>query len=498
MRRSDTILIKRVSKIVLLLLGSIVACRLTAGAFCVLIAVCGVWAAMQNRLGISLSCFLFFPMLAIFNPLLLPVSSIMSISLRLGPAAITAALMLSSTKRRGRHVLPLGSVFIYLLVAAVSSLGGYAPLISYLKIVNFVILIFGLWLGLRNIDRRPEEVMTARLTLLAICVVILGGSFVLLAFPQYGYLNNARQLLFYNPGLDLDEVARIIQSSSGVKLFAGITNQSQCLAVLAPLTIAWVVCDMLFVEHHTTKLHIALVCMGIPLVYLTRSRASLLASLVAASGIYFYCVNMVEVSRKVRRTLRHGMTLSLSVIALIMIISEIRDNSISRWVRKQDDVEGDQRTLSEAFTSSRLGLIGECMYDFQKNPLLGMGFQVSDKSARIKGLALSAPIEKGVLPIMVLGETGVLGLLCFLLFIMLFYGGCIRRRFYVTVTLFTVMLASNMGEATFFSPGGVGGTLWTISVGGGFLIDTIAIFYKQNALRSKVLLIHDNHAHKLV
>ena len=42
---------------------------------------------------------------------------------------------------------------------------------------------------------------------------------------------------------------------------------------------------------------------------------------------------------------------------------------------------------------------------------------------------------------------------------------------YVTASLFTVLLATNMGEATFFSPGGAGGLLWTISIIGGYCID---------------------------
>ncbi len=42
---------------------------------------------------------------------------------------------------------------------------------------------------------------------------------------------------------------------------------------------------------------------------------------------------------------------------------------------------------------------------------------------------------------------------------------------YVTAALFTVLLATNMGEATFFSPGGSGGVLWTISIIGGYCID---------------------------
>ena len=36
-----------------------------------------------------------------------------------------------------------------------------------------------------------------------------------------------------------------------------------------------------------------------------------------------------------------------------------------------------------------------------------------------------------------------------------------------------------MGEATLFSPGGIGGILWMVSVVGGFTIDTYLLFQRQ-------------------
>ena len=49
----------------------------------------------------------------------------------------------------------------------------------------------------------------------------------------------------------------------------------------------------------------------------------------------------------------------------------------------------------------------------------------------------------------------------------------------MTITLFTVFLVSNMGEATLFSPGGIGEILWMMGVVGGFTIDTYLLFQRQ-------------------
>ena len=70
---------------------------------------------------------------------------------------------------------------------------------------------------------------------------------------------------------------------------------------------------------------------------------------------------------------------------------------------------------------------------------------------------LSSPIEKGVLPIMVLGETGIVGEIFFIDFLISFFGAGSRRRLYMSVAMMSVLLVTNLGEATFFAPGGVGG-----------------------------------------
>ena len=41
----------------------------------------------------------------------------------------------------------------------------------------------------------------------------------------------------------------------------------------------------------------------------------------------------------------------------------------------------------------------------------------------------------------------------------------------MSIVMFTVMLATNIGEATFFSPGGVGGIIWVLCIVGGFVLD---------------------------
>ena len=451
---------------------SIVLCRVTHGYFAAVLALLGIVWAFRNDQGKAASCYMLFPFLVIMNPFILPKEGICGLALRLGPIIMAAALFLSGSKKVGRHTIPIGAISFYLVVAAISSISGYAPLISFLKIINFVVLIVGIWFGLKNIDCNHEASVNMRCFFLAMTVVLIGGSLVTLFFPAIGYLTSVSYFLQTNPDLSMEELNAIVASGGGVRLFAGITNQSQCLAVVLPCTLAWLACDMLFVERRVSLFHLLLLISGLPLIYMTRARVAFVAASVAIFMIYFWCFRKIRMPAKVKSALSLLMVIGAFIVGGYGIYAESKDEAISRWLRKTEDTSSDSRSFSEALTESRMGLIENSMRDFRRNPLFGKGFQVTEDMKGIKGFRLSAAIEKGVLPIMVLGETGVIGLLAFGIFLISFYYGCVARRLIVTMSLFTIFLACNMAEAVFFSSGGVGGILWVVCVGGGFIIDT--------------------------
>ena len=65
-------------------------------------------------------------------------------------------------------------------------------------------------------------------------------------------------------------------------------------------------------------------------------------------------------------------------------VMQFRNQGLSRLLRKTEDVSGDHRKLSDAFTGSRQGLINESMRDFAQNPVLGQGFQVAEYMQRLR------------------------------------------------------------------------------------------------------------------
>ena len=288
-------------------------------------------------------------------------------------------------------------------------------------------------------------------------------------------IDNARRWGAY--GTD-EEIGSDLVSSGSMILFSVVLSHSQLLAPMTAMFAAWVLCDMLFVARKLTIVHSGVLALAPLLLYLTRSRTGLLAFGVAIVMICFYALPKARISRLDRARMRGTLTGVCVLMVIAAVVFEIRSQSMSSWLYKWNRGDVYDVDAVESIAGTRLGLISNNLDDFKRNPFLGMGFQVAENHKylyeRGRISILSAPIEKGVLPTMILGEGGVLGALTFSIFIVGFYGFFIKRKYVATVTLFTTFLATNMGEASFFSPGGHGGLYWLISVAGGMCVDYLS------------------------
>ena len=244
---------------------------------------------------------------------------------------------------------------------------------------------------------------------------------------------------------------------------------------------------MILVERKLLRLHLAIITATPILMFMSRSRTALLIFCVAMFLIFFYCLPLVKMDTMIKHRIKRIMYVFIGILVIGATFAEIHNGLISRWIRKTDDIENDSRSVGEALTASRMEVVEYNLNDFKLNPFLGKGFQVMDwhyeayKAHRIS--LLSAPIEKGNLPLMVLGETGLVGASVFIVFLCSFYGTCVRKKYRALFCLFTVLLALNMGEANFFSPGG-SSLHWTIAVIGGFCLDLLGKRREEEALEA--------------
>ena len=452
---------------------------LAKGVLSVVLLFVALAAALMDKRGIVLSSFILFPLLLTLNPLIFPLTALGSNVNRISTFLVAIVMAITAAKHRGPNQIPLGGMIPYLIIAMISSMQGYFPQISYFKLLNFTVFLIGVWIGSRNLQNSPRDIETLRTFLFAVAMFIVLGSAATLPFPGVAYMNLKE--LTRKEGLEAaNAVYNAVSDGGGFSLFCGITNQSQCLGPMLAAVVMWVICDMLFVERRFAKLHVLVVGVGVVLMYLTRSRTSLLTFFVGGSVLMLYALRRIQMPSRLIRHVRNIATLGIVLMVMWAIYSEIRHQTMTRWIRKSDDTSV---SWTEAVTSSRQRLIEECWADFHYNEVLGCGFQVAYDHPYLygnkEGLILSAPIEKGLLPLMVLGETGVVGAFVFVGFLFAFYAGCAKKHLFATMLLFTVMVASNFGEADFFSPGGIGGTKWVLCVVGGFIIDTQLLYTRQ-------------------
>lgn len=461
-----------VFKLTTLIVASIFFCRVTNGYGIIAVAVFGCFYALRGNAGYSLLVFALLPVLTLLNPLVLPKAPFFAMVSRLTTLGVVIALVLGGAKRKGYEQLPLKYLFFYLACALISSFQGYFPLISYFKIINFSAFITGLYVGTKNIDQRPDDLYFVRAGFIAISIVLVWGSIATLPFPSIAYYTSVRNIIG-KEGVEAAE--EVLAETSGTGLFTGITTHSQFLGPCLALLGGWVACDMLFVERRLRPLHL-LVLIPIPfLIAMTRARIGILTFCMLIVFLCFYCIPRIDIPDKQRHWINSLLASFIILFVILALVAEVKRGSISRLVRKTGDVSEDSRSLLQAITNSRQGKIAECLHDYHQNPLWGTGFQVTEElitmyqQGRIS--IFSASIEKGLLPLMILGETGIVGTAAFLFFLFMFYHDATEKGYTATITLFSGLLVSNMAEATFFSPGGGGGLFWMVSVCGGFLID---------------------------
>ncbi len=465
--------LRQVFRQLFVICGVILLSRFTKNWGLVFLSLYGVGCCLERKIDRALVVFLLLSFLPMVNPFIMPRYGQFAMIARISSLLMSLSLLASGVTQTGSHRLPLDILFVYLLVAAFSSLQGYAPLVSELKIINFAFFLIAFLVGTRNLHKHQDGIQLLRSTFMALIAFIGYGSFLTLPFPHIAYLTSVRNTLI-TQGMD---AARDIVSQGKTLLFCGVANQSQFLGPMAASSLAWLLCDMCLVERRWNPLHVVLLLPLPAIALMTRSRIALVTLVVAFFSSVCICLPRTKLSRRVKTRFYGVLFLILIVSLSIAIVSQYRKKSISRWLRKTDDVTTDDRSLGDAMTQSRQGAIAENMRDFRRNRLLGSGFQVSQAMQyRLNTSSLfSAPIEKGILPLMILGEGGLVGAGIFIIFLTTFFSTCHAKRYSATMALFIVFLATNMAEATFFSPAGAGGVFWSLLILGGFTIDMAVV-----------------------
>lgn len=142
-------------------------------------------------------------------------------------------------------------------------------------------------------------------------------------------------------------------------------------------------------------------------------------------------------------------------LALTISVDSVA-NDVARFVSKGGAIDDD--FLTERNLSGRDVILRRSFDKFLERPVTGSGFQVEDSPEfRERATLRAASVEKSFLVTMVLEETGIVGFLLFMVFIVRIVYESLVKGYIVVTTVFSAFLAANLSEGIFFSPGAVGG-----------------------------------------
>lgn len=430
--------------------------KATGGAGFV-IAVPMVFYSLLARKTESLFFWLLLSVCAIIvNPHVVPKGSIFGLTQRILMVSM-GLLMTANVLAFAKHrvMKPYLGILFYLAFMIISSSVGWCPKISLLKLILFTVIYFAYFgvanqvgINLRVSSKRIRSVM------LSVAILFTLGSAALIPFPGLSQLR-AQDVLDRGGSLEGLE-----------SLFMGMTSHSQCLGPVVSTIAVMILADLLFSIKKWDRLYVLiLICCPI-LIYKTSSRTGMGAFLLGMFFVvYLFMMSHGVVNKRWKRK-ASSLLMSTAVFSLVTVVClpGFRDG-ITRFAMKRGSDAG---ASTEGMLSSRQGLMVQALSNFRKSPLIGNGFQVSEamKGMKTEGLALSAPIEKGVWITAVLEEGGVIGWMLFVGFLLSAILISIKRRAYVGASCLFVCTMTNLGEFSFFSMSYTGGFTWAMVFAG--------------------------------
>jgi hypothetical protein len=349
-----------------------------------------------------------------------------------------AARVIGMLNRRAMTVLVPLWTFV-LVVAVLTPFASANPAVSWFKLLAF--LIGGTTVIAAAYALSDENLRLLRAWLPSVVLAVAVLSLLTFPFPGISY--------------------RIAPH-----LFQGVLNHSQALgAFLAPLA-TLLGARWLFHRRAFTKLDGLFFLLVAVLVIATNARTAVIAVMLGIGGsVLLGLVRDRRSRQESARGLVAGTALAVLGLVAALAIPQVRDGVVG-FVFKSGSEASSYASVEEAFMASRgTGLAGQWQ-NFLDHPVMGTGFGVYPKGTKVPdpvtvmGIPISSPVEKGFLPTAVLEEVGILGALVFLALVVALVRESSRAGDPVWVAVLLTCLFVNLGEAVFFSMGGLGLVFW--------------------------------------
>lgn len=341
-----------------------------------------------------------------------------------------------------------------LITALLSAISSSHPSVSFMKLISFVIGVSTVIAAYSMCTK--NDVIRLQHWIIALYIVVILFSVFTIAQPKYAYLVN------------------------GVG-FQGVLNQPQTFGALLSPLLAWLLAIIGFGRVKVFSYYSVIAVVLIGLIVMSQTRTALVAVLLTLITLFLIFL------------LNHGkyktwgsikkISINIAILTTVLIVAftisaGLRDMATG-FVYKRGS------TNIEKAVSSRSGGYEGQFNNFKERPLLGHGFGVypGEKSTKdvvtFMGIPISAPVEKGFILTALLEETGIIGTLLFFALIISISKRSLKTQNLGWIAVFFTCLFVNIGEAVFFSVGGIGLFYW-------ILIGLSSYEYKLNIIHNEV------------
>ena len=207
---------KNVANALLGIVLILVLCRFTMGGIAALLALIGFVAALTRKSSIVACVFVLFPLFVIFNRAIIGVGGLTLLIAKFAFIAMAISSFVSTVaKKHVRERLPIAWIGLYLVFSCVSSIDGWMPLISFLKILNFAAMLMGIYMLSQELQTSFESLRAIRAIFMAMAIIMIIGSVISYFVPSIGY----SMLIFKLEGYGQFLTAEELLSRDGKLLF---------------------------------------------------------------------------------------------------------------------------------------------------------------------------------------------------------------------------------------------------------------------------------------
>lgn len=384
----------------------------------------------------TLTAFLLFPIVKLANPALVEYSSVLGIGFWL--ALFFSFLRNIRLILQTSYLRAIWPMWLFAFSAFCSSVLYSENLdVSLLKLLSLVMAITTITAITSKLE--TEEIYSFEKTIKTIMVFVVCISIPFYFFPAIGFLRN--------------------------KLgFQGVFNHPQAFAVFLVPILSYLLMSIFQRDNQSKNWLIIPLSIVTILVLTTKARTALAASVLSTVIPVFITVISRSIYAKYINRKKFVLLSTLFVMTFLIGItfSDTFYSSVVNYIHKDKAKE----SISQSFYRSRGANVENHIENFKESPIFGWGFGVIphgmhiDQGRTFMGLPISAPVEKGFLFTAVLEETGGIGFLLFLFWIikMLLFVAAKEKPIYIACFLSCILL--NFGEAVMFSIGGLGLIFW--------------------------------------